>query len=466
METSLFKRVRLTFTKSNRRNVAKVNEMMKVYIDACDAACEESKLDTQRLKNLVRGTNYVCTNDPRLADIIVLYTCGHLQKYENESLRMIRRLMSLKKSTGTLVVWGCLPEINPEAVRSVYDGCMIGPEHWDFFCDLFNQSKERIHNVHANELCTINKLANPSLRSPLRYLDTLFDKSYQKSKPIWYIKIVSGCREKCTYCSDRLAFKHCRSQAIDTIISQFELGLKSGFENFYLVGRDLGSYGYDLGTDLPTLLNKMLENHRAENYKLILFNISPRSLVDFYPRLKELLSSGKICQIGSHIQSGSDRILRLMGKGKLSINEWLKTVKEIREKRPDIGLATSIMVGFPTETEQDFEKTMALLDGMLFDHVSVYIYEGRPSAPSLRLGGLVQHRVAEERLDRIRRKVILNNINKNTRRIEIGPLIQSLISYANLLVDKHERRACWDSNKIVANTTEFYDDVDESISEF
>ena len=410
--------------------------MIKVFI--ATNGCEEASLDAQKLKNIVSGTNYVCTNDPMVADIIVFYACGLLRAKEHESVRMIKKLMSLKKISGKLVVFGCLTKINPEAIRSIFKGCMIGPEEWDFFCDLFNQSEERIHNVHGNELCAVSKLGNPypHLRAPFRWLNILLDElevGRDKSKRNWYIKIITGCREKCTYCSDRLAFKQCGSQPIDTIIAQFELGLKRGFKNFYLVGRDLGSYGYDIGSDLPTLLKKMLENHCAENYKLHLYNLSPRSLVDFYPKLKDQFSSGKISQIGSHVQSGSDRILGLMGR-RYSTNEWLKTLKEIREKYPDIRLVTSIMVGFPTETVQDFEKSMELLDSPLFEQFDLYAYEGKPNSPSLRLGELVPQKVKKRRLVRMRRKVMLNYI-KNIRRIEIGHLIRTLISYIDLLVD-------------------------------
>jgi threonylcarbamoyladenosine tRNA methylthiotransferase CDKAL1 len=406
-----------------------MNGMIQVYIDA--NGCEETRLDAQRLKNLICGSDYVCTDEVSLADIIVFYACGHLQVNENESVRIIKRLMSLKKSSGRLVVGGCLPKINPEAIRSIYEGCMVGPEEWDFFCDLFNQSKERIHNVYANELCTLSKLTSPntSSRSSLSWLNTLineFGRARVRSEKNWYIKIISGCRENCTYCSDRLAFKCCESQPIETIISQFELGLKSGFKNFNLVGRDLGSYGYDLGSDLPTLLNKMLENHTAENYKLRLYNISPRSLVDFYPKLKEPFSSGKISQIGNHVQSGSCRILGLMGR-RYTTRESLKIVKEIKEKFPDISIDTSIIVGFPTETERDFDKSMDLLNSMLFDHFDLYTYEERPNLPSLRLKGVVPYQVKKMRLNRLRRKLILNNINKNVKRIKIGSLIQSLI---------------------------------------
>jgi threonylcarbamoyladenosine tRNA methylthiotransferase MtaB len=398
--------------------------MKKVFIDT--SGCEEARLDTQKLKNLVQGTSYVCTNDARLADIIVFYACGHLQKNEDESIREIRRLTSLKKSSAMLVVWGCLSEIDREAVRKVHKGPLIGPENWDFFTDLFDQSKQRVRYVHANRLNVKSRSTRPSLASVQEFLSLLRDAFFYGSRKTWFIKIESGCKENCTYCSDRLAFKCVRSEPMDAIISQFELGLKSGFKRFQLVGRDLGSYGCDINSDLPALLNKMLENHSDEDCKLSLCNMSPMSLIELYPRLSSIFSSGKISQIGSHIQSGSDRILGLMGR-KFSVLKWLSIMKEINTNYPDIRLYTSIIVGFPTETEQDFSKSMELLDNFLFDTVDLYKYEERPNIPSLRLWGRVPSEVIESRTNRMGRKIISNYFKKRIRRIQVLSLIQAFI---------------------------------------
>ena len=108
-------------------------------------------------------------------------------------------------------------------------------------------------------------------------------------------------------------------------------------------------------------------------------------------------------------------------------DEWLKTVKEIKKNYPDISLETSIMVGFPTETDDDFSKSMELVNSMLFDHVDLYSYEERPNLPSLRLGGKVPNELKEIRFERAKRKLLLNAVNKSVRKTEIGSLIQSLI---------------------------------------
>lgn len=402
-------------------------EEMKMYIDT--NGCDEARLDVQKLKNLLNGTDYICTDDARLADIIVFYACGHLREYEDESITVIKRLIRLKKKSTALVVWGCLSEINRNAVESVHKGPIIGPENWDYFCNLLSQSKERMSCVYANRPSILNKLIRPHFPSIGAILNLLYDVFHYQSRKIWYIKIESGCKERCTFCSDHLAFKGFRSDPMDAIISQFELGLEMGYKHFGLIGRDLGSYGAGGGSDLAALLNKMLENHRDQDYKLSLENMSPKSLVELYPRLSGSFSCGKIFKIGSHIQSGSGRILRLMGR-RFSVREWLRIMKDINKNYPNVRLVTSIMVGFPTETEQDLSKSMQLLDEQLFDEVDLYKYEERPNLASLRLSGRVPNRVKETRYKMVRRKIIICNIRKRMRKFQIFYLVQSLMLHA------------------------------------
>jgi ribosomal protein S12 methylthiotransferase len=404
--------------------IRKSEEMKTMYIDT--NGCDEARLETQKLKNLLNGTDYVCTDDARLADVIVFYACGHLRKYEDESITTIKRLIRLKKKSAVLVVWGCLSEINRNAVESVHKGPIIGPENWDYFSSLLDMSKERMSCVHANRLSIQNNLIRPRFPSVGAILNLLYDVLHYQSRKIWYIKIESGCKERCTFCSDHLAFKGVRSEPMDAIISQFELGLEMGYKHFSLIGRDLGSYGADAGYDLPALLSKILENHRHQDYKLILENMSPKSLVELYPRLSSSFLDGKILKIGTHIQSGSGRILRLMGR-RFSVREWLRIMKEINKNFPNVRLVTSIMVGFPTETEQDLGKSMLLLDEQLFDEVDLYKYEERPNLASLRLSGRVPNRVKETRYKMVKRKIIICNIRKRIRKFQIFYLLQSLM---------------------------------------
>ena len=392
----------------------KKNTMKQVYIDTT-VYCEEARLDTQKLKNIIKisskQNDFTFTNKIDQADLLIYYACGHLRQNEVESIKDIKRMLSLKNDSSKLIVWGCLPKIHPIVLKDIYDGPLIGlEESWDFFCRYFHISKKKIFDINANVLSNRQKHVQTIDKSvyPRKKLLNLFASAHKLIKfddkrivnNWWYIKIVSGCNNCCTYCSDRLVYKSLRSQPINNIIKQFDLGLGKGYRNFFFTGRDSGSYGCDIGSTLPDLLDVIIKRYSQIDYKLFLNKISPNSLINMYPKLDPILSSGKIVLIGSHIQSGSDRILKLMGKNFL-VREWVKIIKNIQKKYPKINLETSIMVGFPSETHQDFKRTVNLLNNILFDTVAVYKYEERPNLPSLKIRGRIPEEIKNKRLNKM-----------------------------------------------------------------
>jgi threonylcarbamoyladenosine tRNA methylthiotransferase MtaB len=424
--------------------------LKKVFIDS-STWCEEARLDSQRLVNLIdfygKKNGLLNTNKPEEADLIFYYACGHLKELEDESLQALKKLLISKPPGSKLIVWGCLPIINPDALGYIDQNYLIGPESpWDFLCDKLNLSSECASNVNGNtlqknmfqvqyrapRLKIFNQFVN--IRRKLRF------GSYKRenmSENSWYIKIVSGCKNHCTYCTDLLAYKCVKSESIKKILDQFGVGLKKGYQYFFFVGRDLGSYGYDLGIDLTDLLESILSKYKNEKYRILLPNISPSSLLDMYPRLPPILSSGKIIEIGSHIQSGSNKILKLMGKN-FKANEWHKVMKEIQINYPEIDLATSIMVGFPGETEQDFRQTVKLLNKMLLDRIEVYSYSERPNLPSLRIKGRLSEEIKKKRYNEINYYAILSMAKRKMQKGQFIslPLLKLLHSSYILKTDK------------------------------
>ena len=319
-----------------------------------------------------------------------------------------------KKLSAQLIVWGCLPKINPASIQEVYDGPFVGPEEWNFFSDFFNQPRGRVNQVFANALCSPSK--NPSLQR--RINDFMGRKLYSHIDRKWYIKIVSGCRNCCTYCVDHLAYTWTRSVPIEIILKQFELGLKAKYKHFYFVGRDLGSYGYDIGSTLAELLNKIEAAYPDQTYKISIPNVSPNSLITLYPKLYPTLLSKKIFEIGSHIQTGSERILKLMDRT-VKLDDWKKTIQDLDKNYQKIRIITSIIVGFPGETEEDFKKTTNLLSNLVFDKVEVYKYNERPNLPSLKLKCPVPEAIKIRRWKKVKSLTRVNTLRKRIKRNRI-----------------------------------------------
>ena len=244
-------------------------------------------------------------------------------------------------------------------------------------------------------------------------------KLYSHIERKWYIKIVSGCRNCCTYCVDRLAYTCAtRSEPIEKILKQFELGLNANHKHFHLVGRDFGSYGYYIGSTLAELLNKTEAAYPDQTYKISIPNVSPNSLITLYPKLNPTLLSKRICEIGSHIQTGSERILKLMDRT-LKLDDWKKTIQDLDKNYQKIRIITSIIVGFPGETEEDFKKTTNLLSNLVFDKVEVYKYNERPNLPSLKLKGLVPEAIKIRRWKKVKNLTRVNTLRKRIKRNRI-----------------------------------------------
>lgn len=434
------------------------NRMKKVYVDSTDY-CEEAKLDTQQLRNLVKLSSeqniFVSTNNICQADLIIYRACGHLQAQQDESISDIKELLRLKNSKAKLIVWGCLSKINPASLREVYNGPLIGPEEaWDFFYRFLSLSKKKKNDVTANSLnihymYKQTRKEQPSQIEKTSNLYNYFESQlsrlvdFRKKLLIqnrWYIKIVSGCKNNCTYCSDRLAYKTVRSVPIEKIVKQFELGLSKGYRCFFMVGRDLGSYGYDIGTTLADLLDKINERNHQTDYKIYLNNVSPNSLIALYPELERKKAFKNIVHLASHIQSGSDRILKLMGKN-LSLVQWVEIIKHIQKKYPKIELKTSIMVGFPTETDHDFAESINLLHDVLFDKVIVYKYNERPNLPSLKIKNRIPESIKTKRYNQTKYHKTVCRIKKRLRRPQFFTItdLGLLINMTSELLHKRAR---------------------------
>jgi len=168
-----------------------------------------------------------------------------------------------------------------------------------------------------------------------------------------------------------------RSRPIQKIVREFECGLAKGFKRFFLVSADLGTYGIDLGCGAIDLLSELVKAGGERDFGLIINQMNPADLIKLLPRLEAVFASGKIEAVGCQVESGSDRIIKLMGRN-YTAQSWRDCMLGINKKFPFVRLSTHIMIGFPGETEEDFIETLHLLDFPLFiDWVGFFIFSAR-----------------------------------------------------------------------------------------
>ena len=198
----------------------------------------------------------------------------------------------------------------------------------------------------------------------LRRLDGL--RHNPSRRPVFHIRIARGCDEKCSYCAIRFAVGRFRSKPLRDVLAEFNAGLERGYDLFELLADDVGPYGTDLGTDLPTLLREVFD--RRASFRLSLTDVHPRYLIRYRAALIDLLAvhGDRVEVMRVPVQSGSDRILDLMQRP-YAVAEVADAVDELRREAPTVKLETHILVGFPGETEADFEETISFLQRVPFD---------------------------------------------------------------------------------------------------
>ena len=366
--------------------------------------CPESRMETAMIcRYLDRHPDYRLVTDCAEADLIIFLGCSVTQDKEDLSLQIAKALNLSKRPDAEILVAGCIAKIRPELENK-------DPKHRAILEELqriarFENTSDLVTNIPPVEfwkgseailgpevarafVCDyvrqIHKDSKPlipwELSSAAIWLITRYRRLIDRelnfdSSKTFCIKVSTGCKGNCSYCSIKLARGDVISKPIPDIVEEFRRGRDQGYRDFALLGTDLGDYGKDRGDDLMKLLESLVRQNG--DFILRLRNINPRCLIPSATRLGELLQSGKINYILSPVQSGSDHILGLMGRG-YRVGDYMEAVRTLRKAYPRLFLKTQIIVGFPGETEDDFEKTRTLLKSSLFDYVDVYAFTPRP----------------------------------------------------------------------------------------
>jgi len=387
--------------------------MVQVYVST--NGCEEAQLSSMYVEQFFKENNQVLITDPAQADMIIFFACGLTAQTEKDSLLVIKKLKAIMKPAARLLVWGCLHKINPRSLAAVYEGPVIGPADASYFEGLLEKTTILFDEISANSLAlretsglcdrSYTDLLTRVLMLPKKGTAKLrFELGGSYEKTPYFIRAATGCTGDCVYCSERAAWGRIRSRPIDKVVSEFEWGLKKGYKLFFLVAADLGAYGIDKGFRLPDLFRKMIKTHDNRDYQIILNQINPFHLKELFCDLEETFSSGKIQLLCSPVQSGSNRILKLMRRP-YTAEEWRDCMLRLNKSYPSIRLKTHFMVGFPTETVEDFGATLKLLDYPLFlDSMGIFKFSVRPTVYAARMSGQVSEEIKESRRKKLLRK--------------------------------------------------------------
>ncbi len=334
---------------------------MRFYIHTF--GCQMNVNESRKVEALLLQKGYRLVKTPAEADVVLINTCSVREKPERKVFSMVGRLRREGKRVG---VMGC--------VAQQYGKKMLERERGiDFVVGT--------QNLHRLPLILEEALKTRKAKCATEFLpkmDTLkiFETPLAFPSVSAYVTVMQGCDRFCGYCIVPFVRGRERSRPSAAIIQEIRALIQQGVREIILLGQNVNRYGLDRRDDLtfPELLRKI---NAIEGLKRLRFVTShPASLNDETIRLfKELRT---VCEaIHLPFQSGSNRILRLMGRG-YTRELYLEKVRKLREVRPDIALSADVMVGFPGETEKDFEDTLTLMEEVQFDTLYSFRYTPRP----------------------------------------------------------------------------------------
>lgn len=392
----------------------------KVFLVA--NGCPENRNDLARMQKYIEQYDFVQTNDFQEADLLLFNSCGLTKRSENLSINIIKQLKANKKDSAQLIVYGCLPKINKERLNTVYNGITFGSDEVEKISTVI-QEPVKSKDVYANYLqpCTTSLMKTQwklkyylkqlNLKIVISQILKTLHRPYFASAEVFHpnsfiIKVSTGCLGNCSFCAVKISRGSVVSKAIQSISKEFEIGLTQGYTEFSLIGTDLGSYGLDIKTNLVKLL-KVLTNYKG-NYELRLRNVHPKYLIKYIPELEEVFNTGKITFLSISAESGSNRILKMMNRG-YTVEEYINAINTIKSINPNITIRNQLLVGFPGETEKDFEETLKLFDKINIDMTEVHMFSPRPNTIASEMPNRIPKNILMKRYNTLLIKSVLHN---------------------------------------------------------
>ncbi|VBB05998.1 radical sam [Lucifera butyrica] len=381
------------------------------YFTTITYGCQMNESDSEHIAGQLQSMGYQFTADIHVADIIIINTCCVRESAEKKIYGKIGELKKLKTAKPDLVIAisGCMAQKDKEALfkKAPHVDLVIGTHNIYQFVENIKQIKASKKKV----LAVGEEGERPSPAVP----------AVRKGQVSAWVPIMHGCNNFCTYCIVPYVRGRERSRPLEDIVTEVtELG-KAGFKEITLLGQNVNSYGKDTPTnaDFADLLQAIDQIDSIERIRFMTSH--PR---DMNEKVIEVIKNGaKICEhVHLPVQSGSDTILARMNRG-YTADHYRRLVEQIREKIPDVSITTDIIVGFPGETEQLFEETLAFLKMIRFDAAYTFLYSPRSGTPAAEMTEQVPPEIKKRRLQQLMQvqNEISLTINKQLegRRMEV-----------------------------------------------
>lgn len=347
--------------------------------------CARNLVDTEVMMGILLKAGYEATVSSQEADFLVVNTCGFLASARQESCDVIANLFQEKKKEAKVIVAGCMVQKHSKELKEEFPDI-----HYMLGSGDVEKILEAIQSPKNGEAVT-------SARSYLQWGEV--PRQVATPKHYAYLKIAEGCAKRCSFCIIPSIKGPLRSKPVEQVVKEFTILLRQGVKEIILIAQDLGDFGKERKEKnaLENLLKELLKN--PGDFWLRLLYLYPDEIT---PGLIELLASdSRICPyLDMPMQHVNDLILKKMRR-RTSKADLIATMQALRKAVPDIVIRTSLMVGFPGETEEQFAELISFVKEHPLDNVGVFCFSSEKEAHASTLPGQIAQEVKEERFQKL-----------------------------------------------------------------
>ncbi len=377
--------------------------------------CQMNIHDSEKIAGILEGMGYKPCDNAEQADIVVFNTCCIRETAEQKIYGHIGALKKLKKSNPNLiaVVCGCMSQQEgvAEKIRTSYPfvDIVLGTSNLNLLAKAIEDVGKKKRFVNTDFLC---------------YREEDFMQS-RTSFPNAWVNINYGCNNFCTYCIVPYVRGRERSRPIDDVLKEVKDLVAQGYKEITLLGQNVNSYGHDIGDVTFSMLLREIGKIDGK-FRLRFMTSHPKDLSQDV--IDAIASYPNICNnIHLPVQSGSTEILRKMNR-RYTREDYIALVDRIRDKIPDVGITTDIMVGFPGETDRDFEDTLDLVRRVKFSSAFCFVYSRRKGTPAYSMEQ-IPYAVKKERITKL--LACQNQVTKEISATMVGKRYEVLVEGAN-----------------------------------
>ncbi|OGS46132.1 MAG: ribosomal protein S12 methylthiotransferase RimO [Elusimicrobia bacterium RIFOXYD2_FULL_34_15] len=374
--------------------------MKKIYI--ISLGCHKNLVDSETIAGILASKNYVLTATLKDSDVIIINTCAFIDSAKKEAFATIEDIISRKSKYQKLIVCGCLPQLEKNNLLKKYPNidAVLGSAD-------FSRISEVITGLY-NSRPYISQVLNP------KFIISNEPKIFSTPKSYAYIKIAEGCNNRCNYCIIPKLRGNFRSRKMEDVLNDVRNAVLTGRKEVILIGQDITMYGIDIYKKqmLHILLNKISKIQDLKWVRLLYTH--PGHFTD--ELISTIAENEKICKyIDLPIQHTVDAVLK--GMGRPASNTIFNTIEKLKKKLPDITLRTTIMVGFPGETDEYFQKLLKDINSLDFNWLGSFMFSKERGTKAYNLKDTLSFKIKQERYNELMKVQQQITLRKNREKI-------------------------------------------------